>query len=88
MLRNVFTKTLRDHWRAIASWGLGLGLLTAFELAVYPSIRDRAEEMNRLVAAYPEALRAMFGLEDFTSGAGFLTAELFSLVVPLVMVTI
>lgn len=88
MLRNVFTKTLRDHWRAIAGWGVGLGLLAAFELAVYPSIRDRAEEMNRLVAAYPEALKAVFGLEDFTSGAGFLTAELFSLVVPMVMLAL
>ena len=88
MLHNVCTKTLRDHWRAIAGWGLGLGLLTAFEIAIYPSIRDRAEDMNRLVAAYPEALKATFGLEDFTTGAGFLTAELFSLVVPLVMVTI
>lgn len=88
MLRNIFTKTLRDHWRAIAGWALGLGALAAFEVAVYPSIRDRAEDMNRLVAAYPEALKAMFDLQDFTSGAGFLAAELFSLVVPLVMLTI
>ena len=86
LLRNVLTKTVRDHWRALLGWGIGMGLLAVFELAVYPSIRDRAGDMERLVAAYPEALKAMFGLNDFTSGAGYISAELFSLVVPLLLV--
>jgi ABC-2 type transport system permease protein len=86
LLRSVLTKTLRDHWRALLGWSLGMGLLSVFELAVYPSIRDRAADMERLVAAYPEALKAMFGLSDFTSGAGFINAELFSLLVPLLLV--
>lgn len=85
LLHNLYTKTLRDHWKGLLGWGVGLAAMAALEIAVYPSIRERAEEMNRLVANYPEAFKAMFGLNDFTSGAGFIQAELYSLVVPLVL---
>ena len=88
LLHNVYAKTLRDHWKGLLGWGLGLAAIAALEVVVYPSIRERAEEMNRLVANYPEAFKAMFGLEDFTSGAGFIQAELYSLVVPLVLIAL
>jgi beta-exotoxin I transport system permease protein len=88
LLRSILSKTVRDHWRALIGWSLGLALLSVFELAVYPSVRDRAADMERLIAAYPEALKAMFGLSDFTSGAGFINAELFSLMVPLLLLAL
>jgi ABC-2 type transport system permease protein len=88
LLRDIYAKTLRDHWKGILGWGLGLAAIAALEIMVYPSIRERADEMNRLVANYPEAFKAMFGLEDFTSGAGFIQAELYSLVVPLVLIAL
>jgi ABC-2 type transport system permease protein len=88
MLRNVFTKTLRDHWRGLLGWGLGLVAMAALEFAVYPAIRDSAAEFNKLIDAYPDAFKSMFAIQDFTSGAGFLNAELFSLTVPLVLVVL
>jgi hypothetical protein len=53
LLHDIYTKTLRDHWKGILGWGLGLAAIAALEIVVYPSIRERAEEMNRLVANYP-----------------------------------
>jgi ABC-2 type transport system permease protein len=88
MLRNVFTKTLRDHWRGLLGWGLGLLAMVALEFAVYPAIRDSASEFDKLLDAYPDAFKSMFAIQDFTSAAGFLTAELFSLMVPLVLVVL
>jgi ABC-2 type transport system permease protein len=88
LLHNIYAKTLRDHWKGVLGWGLGLAAIAALEVMIYPSIRERADEMNRLVANYPDAFKAMFGLEDFTSGAGFIQAELYSLVVPLALVAL
>lgn len=54
-------------------------------LAVYPSFKGN-EEMSTLVASYPEVFREMFQLDDFTSGAGFMRTELFSLMGPLLLI--
>ncbi len=57
-------------------------------VAVYPTIRDNPE-MNRLVDEYPEALKAFIafgGAVDYTSGAGYLGSELFSLMIPLLFI--
>ena len=87
MLRNVFAKTLRDLRRAIAWWALGTIALSAFIVAVYPSVRDNPE-LNKMVEDYPDALKAFFGLGedvDYTSAVGYLNSELFSFMLPLLL---
>lgn len=87
MLRNVFLKTLRDSRRAIAWWSLGLVAMTALMVAAYPSVRDNPE-LNKMVEDYPDAFKAFLGLGesvDYTSAAGYLNGELFSFVVPLLL---
>jgi ABC-2 type transport system permease protein len=87
MRRSVFLKTLDDTRRALAWWSLGLIGMAAMMIAVYPTIRDNPE-LNKLVEDYPEALKAFiaFGGEvDYTSGAGYLGSELFSFMVPLLL---
>ena len=86
MLRSVLTKTLRDQRRSLAWWSLGLALLIAFVVLVYPTVRDRPE-LNKLVEDYPEVLRALIGggaALDFTSPAGYLNNELFSFMAPVI----
>ena len=88
MLGNVFLKSLRDQFLATVWWGLGLGLLAAVMIAFYPSIRGN-DDFNTLLESYPENLMALFGmteLTDITSAAGFLNAELFGLMAPLIFV--
>ncbi|HEY6960387.1 MAG TPA: ABC transporter permease subunit [Gaiellaceae bacterium] len=87
MLRNVFSKTLRDLRRTAAWWILGIVALTAFVVAVYPSVRDNPE-LNKMVEDYPDVLKAFFGLGqdvDYTSAVGYLNSELFSFMAPLLL---
>ena len=88
MLNNVFFKSLRDDRWATAWWASGLGLLAALIIAIFPSIQGNVE-LNDLVESYPENIKALLGiaeLTDITSAAGFLNAELFAFMVPLLFV--
>ncbi len=88
MLSNVFLKSLRDERWAMVWWSTGLGLLAAMMIAFFPSIRGN-EAFNAVLESYPEDLMAFFGLTeltDITSAVGFLNAELFGLMAPLVFV--
>jgi ABC-2 type transport system permease protein len=87
MLRNPFLKTLRDTRRALFWWSLGLIGMTALMIAVYPTVRDNPD-LNKMVKDYPEALKAFIsfgGNLDYVSGAGYLGSELFSFMVPLLL---
>lgn len=87
MLRNTFLKTLRDARRSIAWWSLGLVAMTALMVSVYPSVRGNPD-LNRMVEDYPDAFKAFFGLGenvDYTSAVGYLNSELFSFMVPLLL---
>ena len=88
MLNNVFFKSLRDERWAMVWWALGLSLLAALVIAFFPSIRGN-DDFNRLMESYPENLKALFGfteLTDITSAVGFLNAELFAFMAPLLFV--
>jgi ABC-2 type transport system permease protein len=80
----------RQAWvgrrRAVSAWAAALLGLCGLQLAAYPSIRGSADELARLVDRYPPALREAFGLDAYTTGAGFLHAELFSVLAPLVLI--
>ncbi len=89
MLRSVVGKMLHDQWRALAVWTVLAGLLAAFYLMLYPSIGS-VEEMRRLLDAMPPELRAMFSAEgaDLSTPAGYLNIELFSFMLPLIVMAI
>lgn len=84
-LHSVFTKTVYDRRRGLLWWSLGIGLLTVAVLSVWPSVRD---EYQALVKDYPKALLAFFGIDraGVGSAAGYLQAELFGFMVPLMLI--
>lgn len=87
MLRSVFTKTLRDLRRGFLWWSVGLVGMAAMMVSVYPTVRGNAA-LDKLVEQYPEALKGFFGFGgelDYTSAAGYLGMELFSFMVPLLL---
>jgi ABC-2 type transport system permease protein len=58
--------------------------------AIFPSI-ESSPEFNELIESYPDVLKSLFGLAeggDITSGAGYLDAELFSLMLPLLVLVL
>jgi ABC-2 type transport system permease protein len=84
MLANVFTKTLRDQRRGLIAWGIGTCLTVVIMAAIWPSFSDI--DLNPLLEQYPEARKDLFNVTDMTTGAGYLNAELFSLMLPAIFI--
>jgi ABC-2 type transport system permease protein len=83
--RAVFLKSLRDQRRALIGWSIGLILMVLVESVMWPSIRDMPD-LDQFIANYPESMRELFNLEDFGTGRGFMNAELFSAVLPVLFI--
>lgn len=71
---------LHERRRSLLSWGLPIGLWSAFVVAIYPSIESA---LSKAIVSYPEALKQAFGIADLTSVEQYLNAEMLSLIVPL-----
>lgn len=76
---------LRDGRRGVLGYGIGLGLMINWVMAIYPSVEG---ELAAYVDAMPDAMKALFGMDDLTSLAGFVHAEIFSLMGPLVFIAL
>ncbi|MGH2655527.1 MAG: ABC transporter permease [Actinomycetota bacterium] len=81
MFRNVFLKSLRDQYRGLIGWTIGVMVLVLVMALIWPSVRDMPD-IDRLLANYPEAMRELFNVEAITTGPGFMNAELFSIILP------
>ena len=77
---SIFRKTLRDLRWQIVWYGLGLGLMAAFVVYVYPSYSGQLADLQ-----LPDAMKAMIGNADYGTPQGFLSGELLSWA-PLVLV--
>lgn len=88
MIPRLLLKTLRDRWKSSLSWVAALLALCSVQLYIYPSIKDSADAMNEFLKAFPKELIDMFRIEDYTSGAGFLGTELFSMMIPIIFISL
>ena len=87
MLRNIALKSLRDIRRGFLWWSLGLIGFVALIVSVYPTVHSNPA-LEKLSQDYPKALQAFIafgGAVDYASAAGYLGIELFSLMVPLLL---
>lgn len=71
---------LRDRRRSLLAWGLPLGLMSAFEVSIFPSVEDA---LGKAVQNYPAALKEAFGIVELSTVEQYLNAEMLSLIVPL-----
>ncbi len=86
MFGSVFTKTIWERRWGMIGWVLG-GLATVmFMIAVYPIVRDSAGFVEA-IESLPEEFLAFAGIDPelFTTGAGFLQAQMYSLLGPLLV---
>ena len=82
----LFKKMFKDHWKSLLSWSLVIIFMVTIQLSVYPTIVESGNAAKQFIDSYQEAFKKMFRMEDYTSGPGFLSTELFSLMLPLVMI--
>jgi ABC-2 type transport system permease protein len=73
---------LRDRRRSLLAWGLPLGVMSAFVVAIYPSIED---SISTAIEGYPEGLKEAFGIGQLSNVEQYLHAEMLSLIVPLAL---
>jgi ABC-2 type transport system permease protein len=71
-----------DRRRSVLAWGLPLGLMSAFIVAIFPSVED---SISKAVEGYPEGLKEAFGIGQLSNVEQYLQAEMLSLIVPLAM---
>jgi len=71
---------LSDRRRSLLAWGLPIGLMSAFIVAIFPSVED---SISKAVEGYPEGLKEAFGIGQLSNVEQYLQAEMLSLIVPL-----
>jgi ABC-2 type transport system permease protein len=78
-----------DHRRALVGWCLGIAGYTLLASSIFPSFKG-SPDLTQLVERYPDALKALFGISGggITTGAGYTDAELFSLMLPLIVLVL
>ncbi|MBS1679590.1 MAG: ABC transporter permease subunit [Actinobacteria bacterium] len=71
---------LQERRRSPLAWGLPLGAMSAFIVAIYPSVQSA---LTKVVAQYPEGLKQAFGIGELANVEQYLHGEMLSLIVPL-----
>ena len=75
MLRDAFTKGLRDQARPLLLWVVGVAFYVALLMSIYPSIRGSARALQGYIDNLPSAVKA-----------AFLGTELLSWLAPIVLI--
>jgi ABC-2 type transport system permease protein len=75
----VIRRGLLDRRRALVAWAASVGLTGAFFMLVWPSIDD---SIGQALDSYPASVKEAFGITTLDSAEQYLSAELFSLILP------
>lgn len=73
---------LHDRRRSLLAWGLPLGLMSAFIVAIFPSVENA---LGKAIRDYPSELKEAFGIGELATVEQYLEAEMLSLIVPLAL---
>jgi ABC-2 type transport system permease protein len=71
---------LHDRRRSLLAWGLPLGLMSAFIVAIFPSVHGA---LASAIEHYPSGLKEAFGIGELDNVEQYLHGEMLSLIVPL-----
>lgn len=85
MINSLFLKTLRDQWRAVLGWGLGLAALGYVMLLFFPEM-SAFEELNKLLQSMPQMAGFLGDIASFTTLEGYVTSQLLAYVPAIVAI--
>ncbi len=83
----LFRRGVADRMRSLAFWCAGVSGYIVVVSAIFPSLKGSAD-LDKLLKDYPDALKQLLGISgagSLSSGAGFLDAELFGLMLPILV---
>ena len=88
MIPAILSKALRDRRRAVMGYGLGLAVLATWLGLLFPVMRE-SDDFVEFMENLPTQLMSAFGMDSstFLSAAGFLTAYLYTLFAPLLILS-
>jgi ABC-2 type transport system permease protein len=72
----VSRRSIRESWRSLLGWSLGVGAVLVLYLPLYPSFGE-STEMQSLIDSLPEELVDVLGYDQLTSGAGYTQSTFF-----------
>ncbi len=87
MIKAIFRKVFIDYRRSLIAYSLIFIFYGALMIGFYPSIREKSDEFNTLLQAYPEAMREGFNFsaESFSTLEGYLGVEYLGMIWPLLI---
>lgn len=81
----IIGRELRMHLRSTIGWTMGVVAIVVIQLSVYPTVESSAGDWSRVIDEFPEPLREILRITDYTSEQGYLSAELMSFILPFVV---
>jgi len=74
----VFRRSIRESWRSLLGWTIGIAAVLFLYLPLYPSI-GASDQMTQLIDSLPKQLVDTLGYDQIASGAGYTEATFFGL---------
>ncbi|HLQ60452.1 MAG TPA: ABC transporter permease subunit [Candidatus Acidoferrales bacterium] len=81
----MFRKALWDLRWTTFWYAVGAASYTFLIALYFPVVRDQAATIQKLIATYPKALLALFGIRDLATFSGFMGAETLNLIWPAII---
>ncbi|MGO1920786.1 MAG: ABC transporter permease subunit [Microbacterium sp.] len=75
----VFRRSIRESWRSLLGWTLGVAAVLFLYLPLYPSI-GASDQMTQLIDSLPDQLIDTLGYNQIASGAGYTEATFYGLI--------
>ncbi|MGO1508400.1 MAG: ABC transporter permease subunit [Microbacterium sp.] len=75
----VFRRSIRESWRSLLGWTLGVAAVLFLYLPLYPSIGS-SDQMTQLIDSLPDQLIDTLGYNQIASGAGYTEATFYGLI--------
>jgi ABC-2 type transport system permease protein len=83
---------LRDKFKFIGIVSISIVFFQEMYIALFPEIQKQADQLNQLLAAYPESFMKAFGIDSatsmFSSLENYLSTEMFSFFWPILMIVV
>ncbi len=85
-MHSIITSELWQRRWSIMWWSIGIVAFIALNLAFYPSFRDQSQQLEQAFADIPDSAMALLSdTGDFMSPVGYLSSQIFYLMLPMLL---